>query len=108
MRRLAVGLLTGAALFAAGVVVGRGTADAGAAVVPQLVGMRQSEAECRLQEMGARWMTDLQQARTSSELACADVAPDPRVRHQTPEPGTEIEPGDLVVILTECRTKQCL
>jgi hypothetical protein len=95
------------AVFAVGFWVGRATTPDDPAVLPKLVGLSQSQAECHLQRLGARWRTDIGTTTTRSFTACKIVQPDPKVVRQTPRPGTILDPRQVVQLVTTCKDNVC-
>lgn len=77
--------------------------------VPMLVGLRFSEAVCRLRAEGLRWQSPEGPPMVAEPIECdpsADgggaIAPDPVVEEQRPAPGI-LPPRDLTITLvTDC------
>ena len=105
IRVLAAALTLGVLLV--GVRAGRSTAPTEPSVLPKLVGLRQSDAECHLKRLEATWRADASAATRTSFTACHVVAPDPKVVRQRPAPGTILSRGDVVEIVTTCMGKLC-
>jgi hypothetical protein len=76
-------------------------------VVPQVVGLSRSRAECRLHAAGLRWRLGAQRTPQSKPLVpCGrknvHVLPDPTVRRQRPPRGYRVRRGSVVALEDAC------
>ena len=78
-------------------------------VVPRIVGMPESAAECALKRRHLRWRYKGDDRVRSRPIAPCDgsffINPDPRVLSQHPAPGTRVKPRTVVVVDNECTAR---
>ena len=79
-------------------------------IVPALVGLTESRAECLLRRRGLRWrFPGDSRVRSSPVAPCrstTQVTPDPKVLEQKPRPATRVGKGSIVTIENGCTRRR--